>query len=717
MVFKMDVETTSLKVSKKMADKMGKRSLYPRIICCIGVMLGALMWGCSDETPLQTEVDTGGTVTDVTREDTTTSDTGEGEVQTCTAADNICLGQIQRQICQSDGTLKVENCVDTQRCFNGACGDIICDAGRVDACEGFRYQGCNAAGTGEGVFDCPTGLTCVGDACVARLCMPGEVRCKDEAGVVQGDAFLECNEAGTAFEDLGNSCTDNDVKSVCDGSEAVHACKSLCDTIVKSASYIGCDYWAVDLDNSTEGLSEGTAGAFQIYAVVVSNATPDLTANVLVYDVEGYAKDPKEPLTRVEVPPGELAVLPLPPDCYDQSPACAKAHQVNNTTQVPAAYRIVADVPITAYQFNPLDNRVQAYSNDASLLFPEPSLGVRYLAMAAGTKWGSSPSFVTIVGTGTEEIDVTVKPRIRTMPGRTSLGVDIPAMDPGQTYNFKLKPFDVLNIASGREDTYDPSGNSIPSGDLTGTEIFATGRVAVFAGTECTEVPNTNPRTGACDHMEQQIYPVNSWGLVYHAPKSWPRGGSRDMWRLMARQDGTVVTTTPDQLGSSRTLNAGEWVDFMTTESFVVKANRPILVGQYLTGEGDPIDRNLGETAGIGDPTYISGVPVEQYRTDYIFLAPDAYAQDYISIASKIMTEITLDGVILTDEVLAERGALVEPLGDSGYEAIRLLISDGPHRLTASEPVGLYVYGFDRYVSYGYPAGLNLDDLTRRPSP
>ena len=29
----------------------------------------------------------------------------------------------------------------------------------------------------------------------------------------------------------------------------------------------------------------------------------------------------------------------------------------------------------------------------------------------------------------------------------------------------------------------------------------------------------------------------------------------------------------------------------------------------------------------------------------------------------------------------------------------------------ASRPVGLLVYGWDRYVSYGYPAGLDLEEI------
>ena len=36
---------------------------------------------------------------------------------------------------------------------------------------------------------------------------------------------------------------------------------------------------------------------------------------------------------------------------------------------------------------------------------------------------------------------------------------------------------------------------------------------------------------------------------------------------------------------------------------------------------------------------------------------------------------------------------------------------DGVHTILATEPVGLIVYGFDRFVSYAYAGGLNLQVL------
>ena len=109
-------------------------------------------------------------------------------------------------------------------------------------------------------------------------------------------------------------------------------------------------------------------------------------------------------------------------------------------------------------------------------------------------------------------------------------------------------------------------------------------------------------------------------------------------------------------------------------------------------------------SAGIGDPAYIIGVPVEQYRKQYTFLAPKFYAEDYVSIVAPIGTEVTLDGRELGQDEF-------KPFGDGKYAVSYQRIDDGRHELKASRPVGLFSYGVDQYVSYGYPAGLDLREL------
>ena len=37
--------------------------------------------------------------------------------------------------------------------------------------------------------------------------------------------------------------------------------------------------------------------------------------------------------------------------------------------------------------------------------------------------------------------------------------------------------------------------------------------------------------------------------------------------------------------------------------------------------------------------------------------------------------------------------------------------NDGVHTLVSTSPVGIIVFGFDKFVSYGYVGGLNLNVL------
>ena len=49
------------------------------------------------------------------------------------------------------------------------------------------------------------------------------------------------------------------------------------------------------------------------------------------------------------------------------------------------------------------------------------------------------------------------------------------------------------------------------------------------------------------------------------------------------------------------------------------------------------------------------------------------------------------------------------------YRVARRPIVDGVHRIYADAPIGIVVYGYDQYVSYGYAGGLNLTELRDEP--
>ena len=133
-----------------------------------------------------------------------------------------------------------------------------------------------------------------------------------------------------------------------------------------------------------------------------------------------------------------------------------------------------------------------------------------------------------------------------------------------------------------------------------------------------------------------------------------------------------------------------------------------------------------------GDPAIVLVPPVEQYRSDYIFLTPDKYAFDFVTIAAPQEADVQLDdkSVVDSDACSATplKSSKAVPDADAfvvyrcqlsfpeviGGEAVQVLPgrqNDGVHRILASQPVGIIVYGFDSYVSYAYAGGLNLQPL------
>ncbi|MBM4373274.1 MAG: IgGFc-binding protein, partial [Deltaproteobacteria bacterium] len=304
---------------------------------------------------------------------------------------------------------------------------------------------------------------------------------------------------------------------------------------------------------------------------------------------------------------------------------------------------------------------------------------------------------------------------------------------------FQMEQFDVLNIET------DDIG-----ADMTGSVVLANRDVVVFGGSEASNAPNTNhcliaedEEEGVCewdgetgcednddctaagfntccaDHLEMQLFPVKTWGTHFIASKSFPRNGERDVYRIMAAEDNTLVTTLPVQVNIP-VLNRGEWVDFESDKNFEIKGTKPILVGQFLAAEQAP-DPNVGGVpgpmdAGTGDPAFILVVPTEQFRKDYIFLAPDKYALDYATVVAPKDAAVWVDCAV-TDPALRAESCPAIPEADwswymSGeYKTAKFLIADGTHRIDGDQPIAVYVYGYDQYVSYGYPAGLDIKDL------
>jgi hypothetical protein len=127
-------------------------------------------------------------------------------------------------------------------------------------------------------------------------------------------------------------------------------------------------------------------------------------------------------------------------------------------------------------------------------------------------------------------------------------------------------------------------------------------------------------------------------------------------------------------------------------------APRKVMVAQYM--EGSTVAGNTG------DPSMSLAVPVEQYRSQYLFHAPTNYQTNYLDIIAPAGATVMLDGAAITN---------FQPIGGSGYSLARVTplgngpLGDGNHSITGSMAFGIQVYGYGMDTSYWYPGGLNLE--------
>ena len=120
-------------------------------------------------------------------------------------------------------------------------------------------------------------------------------------------------------------------------------------------------------------------------------------------------------------------------------------------------------------------------------------------------------------------------------------------------------------------------------------------------------------------------------------------------------------------------------------------------MGQAWSGLG------TGGAAG-GDPAMALSVPIEQYRSSYIFLAPASYKENYVNVSAPAGDALMLDGTAVDLTKLT-------PIGGGKYVGGRLSITAGTHTITASQPFGIEVYGLAPFTSYMYPGGLDVKSI------
>lgn len=133
------------------------------------------------------------------------------------ASGDVCVdGDVQRCNARGSGYLLVEDCdAETQRCREGACRDLACEAG-VTRCSGDTLLACSVDGLTEAATACrDLDSYCSTDtlACEPWVCVPGVSTC-------DGDDVVTCDARGTAAG-VTETCSET---LGCDGGACVVGC-------------------------------------------------------------------------------------------------------------------------------------------------------------------------------------------------------------------------------------------------------------------------------------------------------------------------------------------------------------------------------------------------------------------------------------------------------------------------------------------------------------
>jgi hypothetical protein len=508
-----------------------------------------------------------------------------------------------------------------------------------------------------------------------------------------------------------------------------------CDLAAAAGSTAGCEHYVVDLDNAA--LGAGRDASAQPFAIMISNPGPDAAMVVVERSTAPFGSPPSVVmLASVTVLAGSAETLTLGRHEVDGSSASG-IDDGTHTALSANALRVRSTRPVAIHQLNP-EQGVGNFSNDGSLVLPVHALGARYgvvgwpqtIANSLDPAHDFDPSrtdedlraFLTVVGTtAATRVTVTLGPDVRRVLGAGS----IPIGSTGSMITVDLGPFEVLNLET-----------EAFLGDFSGSLIAASAPVAVFVGTEASDVPafaTLAERRCCADHLETQLAPDDRAGRRFVVARMPSRSAALNAafvgtdsvaelpvveWiRIVALEPGTTTITTTLPAPDDRiTMTEREWIELRVDRDFVLDADHRVSIVQALPSQ---------EVTGIpndfpgGDPSIFWLPAVEHHRTDFAFSIPAGYAFDELVIVAPAAATIRMDDAALPSHCVSaplgvdwivRRCAMSFP-DVIGRPAVRIepgLQNDGFHTLSGDQPFGAIVSGFDSFVSYAYSAGATL---------
>ena len=247
------------------------------------------------------------------------------------------------------------------------------------------------------------------------------------------------------------------------------------------------------------------------------------------------------------------------------------------------------------------------------------------------------------------------------------------------------------------------------SHDTTGIRITSSKPVSFFSSNRCSYVPSY---VSACDYLTEQLPPTSTWGREFLVASLSGRSSS-ELYRIVASRPSTVFTVTcniASQTSTYSLTNAGSWREVVLADNSYcsIESNLPILVAQFAYGQSAD-----GVSA---DPFMVMIPPIDQFSNRYVFNVLSTFARNHITVylAPEYyqLQRVFFDGVNVANWPWTTVRCYDRTI--CGYVSLRT-ITAGSHILFHDDlyaRIGLTVYGFDSYDSYGYPGGMILDAIS-----
>jgi IgGFc binding protein/GEVED domain/HYR domain len=259
----------------------------------------------------------------------------------------------------------------------------------------------------------------------------------------------------------------------------------------------------------------------------------------------------------------------------------------------------------------------------------------------------------------------------------------------------------VYNIHLNQGETYQLRDTNDAPHDLSGTLIVASKPVAVFGSHRCANIPNKN--VWFCDYIVEQLLPVERAGRNFALiPLATRTGG--DTIRVFPVQNKTAISVNGVNVA---TIDLGQYYQTTRSVPTQITASNPVLVMQYAnSADFDPV------TIVNADPFEVIIPSTDMFMSQYMVCVPDAgYVSYYLNVVAPTGSTVFRNGVAIP-------GGLFVPISTSGFSGAQVLVTPGVQTLTASgasggpAPIGVTVYGWAEYDSFGWPGGMYFSDKT-----